>query len=92
MPLQFISDDKGNKIAVILPIDEYQRICEALKELESIRAYDAAKALNSEAIPFEQAIKETEKARMSYRIFIPSEESTKRTIKGPRRRLGVDPF
>jgi len=63
MSLQFISDDKGNKIAVILPIDEYQRICEALEELESIRAYDAAKASNSEVIPFEQAIEEIEKSR-----------------------------
>ncbi|RLJ09595.1 MAG: hypothetical protein DRP15_03195 [Candidatus Aenigmatarchaeota archaeon] len=63
MSLQFISDDKGNKIAVILPIDEYQRICEALEELESIRAYDATKASNSEVIPFEQAIEEIEKSR-----------------------------
>ncbi len=63
MPLQFISDDKGNKIAVILPIEEYKRICEQLEELESIRAYDAAKASKSEAIPFEQAIEEIEKSR-----------------------------
>jgi hypothetical protein len=63
MALQFISDDKGNKIAVILPIDEYQRICEVLEELESIRAYDAAKASKSEVIPFEQAIEEIEKSR-----------------------------
>jgi len=63
MALQFISDDKGNKIAVILPIDEYQRICEVLEELESIRAYDTAKASKSEVIPFEQAIEEIEKSR-----------------------------
>ena len=63
MALQFISDDKGNKIAVILPMDEFIRICEELEELESIRAYDAAKASNDEAIPFEQAIKEIERSR-----------------------------
>ena len=63
MPLQFISDGKGNKVAVILPIEEYKRICKELEELESIRAYDAAKASKSEAIPFEQAIEEIEKSR-----------------------------
>ncbi len=63
MALQYISDDKGNKIAVILPMDEFMRICEELEELESIRAYDAAKASNDEAVPFEQAIKEIERSR-----------------------------
>jgi len=63
MTLQFISDDKGNKIAVILPIEEYKRICEELEELESIKAYDAAKASKDEIIPFEEAIKEIEKSR-----------------------------
>jgi len=52
MALQYISDDKGNIIAVILPIEEFTRICEELEELESIRAYDTAKASNDEAIPF----------------------------------------
>ena len=63
MTLQFISDEKGNKIAVILPIKEYKRICEELEELESIKAYDAAKASKDEIIPFEQAIKEIEESR-----------------------------
>jgi len=63
MNLQFITDGKGNKIAVILPMEEYKRICEELEELESIRAYDAAKASKDELIPFEQAIEEIEKSR-----------------------------
>lgn len=63
MSLQFISDDKGNKIAVILPMEEYKRICEELEELESIRAYDAAKAAKDEAIPFEKAVEEIERSR-----------------------------
>jgi len=61
MALQFITDEKNNKVAVILPIEEYKRICEELEELEAIRAYDAAKASEDEVIPFEQAIKEIEK-------------------------------
>ena len=63
MSLQFISDEKGNKIAVILPMEEYKRICEELEELESIRAYDAAKASGDEMIPFEQAVEEIERSR-----------------------------
>ncbi|MDQ7032716.1 MAG: hypothetical protein Q9M37_08415 [Desulfonauticus sp.] len=63
MNLQFISDDEGHRLAVILPIQEYVRICEELEELESIRAYDAAKNSAEEIIPFEQAVEEIEKSR-----------------------------
>lgn len=38
-------------------------------ELEAIRAYDSAKASVDEAIPFEKAIEEIERA-MSYAVFI----------------------
>ena len=44
-------------------MEEYKRMCEELEELESIRAYDAAKASPDEVIPFEQAIREIEKSR-----------------------------
>ncbi|NPA36167.1 MAG: hypothetical protein GXO47_04895 [Chlorobi bacterium] len=40
---QFITDEKGNKISVILPLDEYEKILEELEELEDIRLYDEAK-------------------------------------------------
>ncbi len=63
MNLQIISDNTGKKIAVILPIDEYERICEKLEELESIKAYDSAKSSNDKIIPFEQAVKEIENSR-----------------------------
>jgi PHD/YefM family antitoxin component YafN of YafNO toxin-antitoxin module len=63
MSLQFVLDDKGNKVAVILPVEEYEKICEALEELESIRAYDAAKASRDEVIPFEYAIEDIERSR-----------------------------
>ena len=33
------------------------------EELEAIRAYDAAKAADDEAVPFEQAIREIERGR-----------------------------
>lgn len=37
MKTQYITDQKGKKVAVIVPIDEYSRIIEELKELEDIR-------------------------------------------------------
>jgi len=40
---QFITDDKGNKISVIIPMEEYEKILEDLEELEDIRLYDEAK-------------------------------------------------
>ena len=57
---RFVVDDTGNRIAVLIDIDDYQKVLEALEELESISAYDEAKAANDEIIPFDQAIKEIE--------------------------------
>ena len=59
----FIVDDRGNPIGVILDIAEYRKLMEEIEELESIRAYDAAKAAKDEAVPFEQAISEIEQTR-----------------------------
>jgi hypothetical protein len=58
---RYIVDEKGNRIGVLLDIEDYNRLLAELEELESIRAYDAAKASGDEAIPFEQAIAEIEK-------------------------------
>jgi PHD/YefM family antitoxin component YafN of YafNO toxin-antitoxin module len=56
----FVIDQKGNPVGVILDIAEYRKLMEEIEELESIRAYDAAKAARNEAIPFEEAISEIE--------------------------------
>ena len=60
---QFIEDKQGHKIAVILPIEQYNRLIEQLEELEDIKAYDTAKASDDEIIPFDQALKEIEEKR-----------------------------
>ncbi len=59
---QFVVDESGNRTAVLLGIERYSELLEAQEELESIRAYDEAKASNDEAIPFSQAVKEIEGA------------------------------
>jgi hypothetical protein len=60
---KYVVDKDGNRIGVVIDIDEYKRILEDLEELEAIRAYDAAKSTDDEAIPFEQAVDEIKARR-----------------------------
>lgn len=60
---RYVVDEEGHRIGVILDMAEYRKMIEELEELESIRAYDAAKASGDEAIPFEQAVDEIERHR-----------------------------
>jgi hypothetical protein len=59
----YIVDEDGNRVGVIVPIADYLRLMEELEELESIRAYDAAKQSGDEAVPFDQAVREIEQDR-----------------------------
>jgi hypothetical protein len=43
MKTQFVTDDHGKKLAVILPIEDYEKMVEELEDLEDIRLYDEAK-------------------------------------------------
>jgi PHD/YefM family antitoxin component YafN of YafNO toxin-antitoxin module len=60
---RFVIDKDGNRTAVLLEIEQYNTLMEELEELDSIRAYDAAKASGEEAIPLEQALQEIEQSR-----------------------------
>jgi PHD/YefM family antitoxin component YafN of YafNO toxin-antitoxin module len=57
---RFIVDENGQRVGVLLDIEDYRRLLEEVEELEAIRAYDAAKASGDEAIPLEQALAEIE--------------------------------
>jgi len=59
---QFVVDESGKRTAVLVAIERYFELLDAQEELESIRAYDAPKTDNDEAIPFAQAAKEIEGA------------------------------
>ena len=59
----YVVDEKGHRVGVLLDMDEYRSLLEDLEELESIRAFDAAKTSNDEAVPFEQAVREIEQER-----------------------------
>lgn len=41
---KYIYDDTGKKIEVILPVEDYETLLEALEDAEDVRLYDAAKA------------------------------------------------
>lgn len=56
----FVTDAKGKKIAVLLPIKDYHKILEELEDLEDIKAYDKAMSRKQEFIPLNQALKEIE--------------------------------
>jgi hypothetical protein len=56
----FIVDENGARVGVVLDIADYRKLLEDLEELDAIRAYDEAKASGDEAIPFEEAIAEIE--------------------------------
>ena len=64
----YVVDENGKRIGVLLDIKDYQKLLEELEELESIRAYDAAKASGDEAIPFEEATAEIEQDRRAGRF------------------------
>ena len=58
----YVVDKKGNPTGVIPDIEVYRNIPAELEEQAAIRAYDAAKASDDEAIPFARAIEEIEQA------------------------------
>ena len=65
MATQFITDSKGKKIAVILPIEDYNKMIEYLEDIDDVRLYDEVKQLNEPSIPIEEAFKLIESKRKS---------------------------
>lgn len=60
---QYITDNKGNKLSVILPVKDYQKMMEDLQELEDIRLYDEAMADKQPSVPIDKAFKLIEAKR-----------------------------
>ena len=63
MKTQFLTDEKGKKISIVIPLEEYNRILEDLEELEDIRLFDAVKAKNEKSIPIDQYLKIRQKKK-----------------------------
>ncbi len=60
---QYITDNKGKKISVVLPVKEFKNIMEELEELEDIRLYDEVKKSKGSSIPIDKAFKMIEAKR-----------------------------
>jgi len=69
-PTQFLTNEKGEKIAVVLSIEEYEKILEELEDLEDVRAYDEAKHPARPRYLFRRLSKELNVIAVSYAIQI----------------------
>jgi hypothetical protein len=69
MEARYIVDENGKYVSVILPIEKYERLIEALEDLEDVRLYDEAKTAlqrgESEVVPLEQAMREIREGRVT---------------------------
>jgi len=54
---QYITDEAGKKISVVLSLDEYQQILEELDELEDIRLFDESKNDKEPSMSFDEYVK-----------------------------------
>ena len=64
METQFLTDNKGNRMAVVLPIKQYNKMIEKLEDLEDVRLYDEAKREDDGyRIPIDEAFKIIEEKR-----------------------------
>ena len=43
---QYVTDEYGKRVSVILPIQQWQQVLDELEELDDIRLYDEVKARN----------------------------------------------
>ena len=64
--LRYLVDEDGQEVGVVLTMDTYRELLAELEELESLRAFDAAKAergADAEAVDLAEALEEIERAR-----------------------------
>jgi hypothetical protein len=62
MKTQFLTDEKGKKTAVLLPIEKYNKMIEQLEDLHDVKLYDEAK-------------REDDGFRISFEDYVKSRES-----------------
>ncbi len=67
MEIQFLTDEKGNKTAVLLSIKKYNKLIEKLEDLEDVRLYDEAK-------------REDDGYRISFEDYLKTRESKKSNV------------
>ena len=67
METRYVTDQNGERVGVILDVQEYERLMEALEDLADLRAADEAlEAIargEEEILPLDEAIREMEAER-----------------------------
>ena len=61
MATRYVTDEQGERVAVMLDLKEYEDLLEQLEDLEATLAYDRAIASGEEAIPLDQAFAEIDR-------------------------------
>jgi len=59
-PKKYVINRRGKKVGVVLDVEDYKKMLADIEELESIRAYNAAKDSGDRAISFLKARQEIE--------------------------------
>lgn len=60
---QFVTDENGVRVAVVLDIKEYEELLDDLEDLQAVREYEEAKPSGEVPIPLEQALDEIRRNR-----------------------------
>jgi len=60
---QFVTDENGVRVAVMLDIKEYEELLEDLEDLQAVREYEEEKASGQKPIPLAQALDEIHRNR-----------------------------
>jgi PHD/YefM family antitoxin component YafN of YafNO toxin-antitoxin module len=71
METRYVTDEKGERIGVILDVQEYERLLEALEDLADLRAADetlqAIARGEEDLLPLDEAVQEMEEERSRLR-------------------------
>lgn len=68
MKPQFITDEEGNRTAVILPINDFNKLLDELDEQDTVRMYDKAKAEKLTFRPLNDALTDIQAKRQKHRV------------------------
>lgn len=55
---QYITDEHGKKVSVVLPMSEFEHLIDELDELEDIKLYDQVKKSNEPMMPFDDYVQQ----------------------------------
>jgi PHD/YefM family antitoxin component YafN of YafNO toxin-antitoxin module len=71
METRYVTDEKGERVGVILDVREYERLVEALEDLADLRAADETLEViargEEDLLPLDEAVQEMEEERSRLR-------------------------